>query len=115
VLRYGSLQHNTELLIQPSNLGDRLFAPLIEDQPELQALVELITINGQVIEQSFRRSDLRDEEVQRLEMKISSVCWQRNAPLQPGSGSYRSNFDLIAHIHMLWFVTFLFGKIQAES
>jgi hypothetical protein len=102
-LRYGSLQHNTEPHIQASKLEDRLFAPLIETEPELQTLVERITINGHVIEQSYRHLDLQDDEVRKLEAKIGNLCWQRKEPLQPGCGSFRSNCDLIAHIHMLWF------------
>ena len=98
------MQHNTEPLIQASSLEDRLFAPLVDAEPELQALVDLITINGQVIEQSLKPSDLQDDEVQKIETKIGNFCWQRNAPLQPGSGSYRSNYNLVAHIHMQWSV-----------
>lgn len=107
VSRYGSLQHNTEPLIQASNLDKQLFAPLKESQPELQGLVELITINGHVIEQSYRRSDLQDEDLEGLETKIGNFCWQRNAPLQPGSDSYKLNYYVIAHIHMLWFVVLI--------
>ncbi|KEF52345.1 uncharacterized protein A1O9_11585 [Exophiala aquamarina CBS 119918] len=99
--QYGSLQHNTEPHIQASNLEDFLFAPLIEAEPELQAVVELVTINGHVIEQSYRRLDLSDEELLKLETKIGSFCWQRRGPIQPGCGSYRRNYDLVAHIHML--------------
>lgn len=102
-LRYGSLQHNTEPHIQASKLEDQLFAPLIETEPELQSLVELISINGHVIEQSYRRSDLPEDEIRQLEAKIGDLCWQRKVPLQPGSGSYRSNYELVAHIHMMWF------------
>lgn len=101
-LRYGSLQQNTEPHIQASNLDDQLFAPLTETAPELQTLVELVTINGHLIEQSYKL-DLPDDEVQKLEAKIGNLCWQRCAPMRPGFGDYRANSDLVAHVHMLWF------------
>lgn len=108
--RYGSLQHNTEPLIQASNLDDHAFKALIECHPDLQGLVELITINGHVIEKSYLRSDLKGSDLQELETKIGHFCWQRTAPLQPGSDNYKTNYYLIAHIHMLWSVNHLLAS-----
>ncbi|KIW21508.1 hypothetical protein PV08_02088 [Exophiala spinifera] len=99
--QYGSWQHSTEPHIQASKLADRLFAPLIEAQPELQAVAELVTINGHVIEQSYRTVNLPEDEIRRLEAKIGDLCRQQRMPLQPGNGSCRSDYELVAHIHML--------------
>lgn len=102
IRRYGALQHNTQPTIRTSELGTQVFAPLGEAEPQLQNLIDLITINGYVIERSNQSSGLSDNEINELEAKIGALRLARSAPPQPPCRSFRTAYEPIARIHMLW-------------
>lgn len=85
-----------------------MFAPLSEAEPQLQTLIDLITINGYVIERSHLPSDLSDHEILDLETKIGAIRLGKSAKsttLQPIRGSLRTAYEPVARIHMLWYAT----------
>ncbi|KPI38304.1 uncharacterized protein AB675_12075 [Cyphellophora attinorum] len=99
--QYGSTQQNTEPLIRASSIDVRTFENLAEAEPHLQTLIDLVTINGYVIEHSYRNTVLTDDEIRALEARIGELCAHRKRPLQSDSGTFKSNYDLIAYIHMM--------------
>lgn len=83
-----------------------MFAPLSEAEPQLQTLIDLITINGYVIERSHLPSGLSDHEILDLETKIGAIrlaTGTKSATSQPIRGSFRTAYEPIARIHMLWY------------
>ncbi|KAF7191008.1 hypothetical protein HII31_07632 [Pseudocercospora fuligena] len=101
--QYCSLTHCTEPTICQASLPAQTFAPLKDAKPQLQTLIDLVTTNGAVIEQSHRRANLSAADITALEAKISKLYSRDTTgmPVREVAPSFRSAYEPLARIHML--------------
>lgn len=101
--RYCSLTHNTQPIIRTSELEAQTFAPLHEAEPQLQTLIDLVAINGFVIEQSHRHGPGTGNDIDELEARIGDLCSRQISPMHDGCNNFRTAYEPLARIHMLWY------------
>ena len=81
-----------------------MFTPLINAQPQLRTLVDLVMVNGYIIEHSNRFHTPSQNEVNKLEALISTLGSQQTTPMPMRSTcrGFRTAYEPLARVHMLW-------------
>lgn len=114
IFRYCSLTYNTETIIRASRLQGQVFGPLSDAEPQLQTLIGLVTMNGFVMEHSHQRINQAENDISEVEARIGNLCSQQTGPvpMHPPRGNFRTAYEPLARVHMLWSVRFSVLEIE---
>ncbi|KAJ9494233.1 hypothetical protein H2202_010294 [Exophiala xenobiotica] len=102
--QYCALTHNTLPLINATALPSNLFDSLIEQHPRVRRLIQLILLNGQIL-QSFYTQAQDYEDVVRLESAMGHVCASIGRPASSDwLNDSRSEvwYEGLVQIHVFW-------------
>ncbi|OAP59572.1 hypothetical protein AYL99_06870 [Fonsecaea erecta] len=97
--QYCAMSFNSPTRIRPTDYSTQLFRPLIEAHPRLSAVVELVKINGKVIEH-LQRSQGQISDVLRIETSIGRIC-AKAGPVKP-SVDPDTTLEALVRIHFFW-------------
>src|SRR4051812_14506979 len=101
------MSQNSKTRIKATDYSAQLFDPLIQINPRLHAVVELVRVNGKVIEHLHQQACTM-EGVCRLEANIGRACSSvTSACRQFHSESSEARFEILVRIHMFWYVHIL--------
>lgn len=92
---------NSPTRIRPTEYSTHLFRPLIETHPRLYAVVELVKMNGEVIEH-IQQSQGQISDVLQIEANVGRIC-ARAGPVRPSTDP-DTVFEALVRIHMFWWV-----------
>ncbi|KAK7903301.1 hypothetical protein LTR67_001319 [Exophiala xenobiotica] len=104
--QYCALTHNTLPLINATALPSNLFDSLIEQHPRVRRLIQLILLNGQIL-QSFYTQAQDYEDVVRLESAMGHVCASIGRPASSDwLNDSRSEvwYEGLVQIHVFWLI-----------
>ena len=90
--------------IKPDDYNPSVFQPLVQAFPRLQSLLDLLSLNGQILHK-LHSEDYSYDTVIDLECSISQVC-SRNGRLPNDTWHSEKRFEFrcetLALIHMFW-------------
>lgn len=102
--RYCALTHNTAPFIKTTECPPVLFDPLLEKYPRLQRLVQLISLNGQILERLYTQP-YTYENVIGLESIMSHTCARIGKPTNgewQGEDMFEFGYEALVQIHIFW-------------
>lgn len=86
-------------------MDTQTFVPLQEAKPHLKHLVDLVQMNGSVINKINQNSSLTPEDVCSLEAITGQILTRSKSLVSsPKHQRIRETYESIAKIHMLWSV-----------
>lgn len=98
------MTHNTAPCIRPTDYDSAIFEPLRQASPELKHLVELVALNGKVLDK-MHASTLTYDNVIGLESLIGKACFTLGQPLIDNAqkrAGFEGRYANLAYIHMFW-------------
>lgn len=98
------MTHNTAPCIKPTDYDPVIFEPLRQASPELKNLMELVALNGKVLDK-MHASPLNYENVISLESIIGKACFALGQPLLnnvQNEKGFEARYVNLAHVHMFW-------------
>ena len=98
------MTYNTAPSIKPTDYDPVIFEPLRQANPELKNLVELVSLNGKVLD-AMHASSLSYENVISLESVIGKACFALGQPLLSNAQNekgFEARYVTLAQVHMFW-------------
>ncbi|GFF31187.1 hypothetical protein IFM46972_03152, partial [Aspergillus udagawae] len=102
--QYCAMTYNTAPCIKPTDYDPVIFEPLRQATPELKNLVELVTLNGKVLD-AMHTSSLNYDNVISLESVIGKACFTLGQPLLSNAQEekgFEARYASLAQVHMFW-------------
>ncbi|KAJ6447260.1 Sister chromatid cohesion protein DCC1 [Purpureocillium lavendulum] len=114
--QYSAQTHGTKPVISASSLKDDLFDPLVQVEPEVLPLLQLMKANSLSLEALVEKDFARDNVVD-LEAKIdrASISTQRFDPSNCSPTSFGKLYWPVARLHMFWYRLLLRSPFLSEE
>ena len=99
------MSNNTPPLIKTTDYKANVFDHVLEEEPDLRPLFNILVANGQVLEALYGKP-CDHSNIYHLEELLGCVSKSARKPMQPflGLGGTNMNYEAPVQIHMFWYV-----------
>ncbi|THV78572.1 hypothetical protein D6D29_07568 [Aureobasidium pullulans] len=113
--QYCAMSHACMTRIKASNLELENFHPLLEEHPELRPVVNMVQLNGKIIERLYDGESTGMEEVVDIEQDIVQARSERSSKVRSSDDTPEAQFESLVSINMYWLRVLLRIPLLASS